>query len=142
VACRADSLDTDTCDERVLCASLDARIADQPGVLRLCLPLGAVSRLLRDEKRSASAAGSRSAAPQAAASGPIADTPVPLSAQLGPATASLAAVLKLQPGDVLDLRLPATSLCTLHCGGLARFRAMAGVSQGRVALQLVEELAG
>ena len=106
-------------------------------MLRLCIPLGAVKRLLREEREAVRAADV--ATDELPTSVALADAPLPLVAVLEPPPLTLAALADLQPGTVLNLRVPATASFTVAVGNMAKFRARAGVSGGRIAVQLLAD---
>ena len=124
-------------DERFFCVTVQVGIAQTTGMLRLCIPLGAVKRLLREEREAVRAADV--ATDELPTSVALADAPLPLVAVLEPPPLTLAALADLQPGTVLNLRVPATASFTVAVGNMAKFRARAGVSGGRIAVQLLAD---
>jgi flagellar motor switch protein FliM len=122
-------------EERLLQALLDVELAGQAGLLRLCLPLTIVRWLLREERASDHPPPPPLSLPS---EGALGDTRVELSVRLDAAPTPLTQVLRLRPGDVLDLRRPASTPFTVHLGGRAKFQALAGASNGRAAAKLLE----
>jgi flagellar motor switch protein FliM len=141
VICSPAAGDTRPGTEWLLNVVMGATIAQQRGVLRLCLPLSIVRQLLREEKASRGSVAVPMALPKTPADGPLIETPMRVSVRLEGAEVALSALLRLRPGDVLDLRVPAATPFTVRVGARPRFRAIAGVSSGKVAAKLTDELA-
>lgn len=132
------SADLRTVDERLFCVVFEVTVARTKGLLRLCIPLSAVKRLLREEKETVTALDLGQSGEQVPASGALADTPMVLAAYLTPPAISLATLLHMKPGEVLDLRVGANEPFTVSLSDIPKFRAQAGVSGGKVAVKLVE----
>ena len=131
------SVDLRAVDERLFCVVLEVTIARTKGMLRLCIPLGAVKRLLREEKETISPVDLDETNEEPPTAGALVETPLVLTAQYHPPDLPLSALLKLQPGEVLDLRLPASEPVSVCLDGVPKFLAQGGVSGGRTAVQLL-----
>lgn len=130
-------------DERVFSAMLECTIAGTRGMMRVCLPLGIVKRLLRDEHEAVTAgdveahASARSLADHSPTCEPLSDAPVAVTACLEPSPLPMSELLRLQPGAVISLRLPANEPFTVNVAGVPKFRATAGTANGRLAVRIV-----
>lgn len=133
------AVDAGSGEERFFYALLAVRLGEARGLLRLCLPLSAVRGLLREERDTTPAAGTEAAADLNR--GPLAVAPVRVAARLEVPPLCLNNLLRLQPGEVLDLRLPADTPFTVCLSDNPKFRAVAGVSAGRVAVKFTGEIA-
>ncbi len=132
-----NSLDVRAVDERLFYVEMEVKVASTTGNMRLCIPLSAVKRLLREEKAKISSQDIQGAnRPRLLSSSKLAQTPVNIRARLTPPGISLAALTALKPGDVLDLRLAANTPFTVDVGGVAKFVGDAGEKDGQVAIKL------
>jgi flagellar motor switch protein FliM len=127
-------------DERLFCVVLEVTIARTRGILRLCLPLSAVKRLLHEEKESISPSDLSRFANKPSGAGALSETPLTLSAYLEAPPLPLATLLNLQVGEVLDLRVPADKPFTVGVGEVAKFEGQAGIASGRMALRITGQL--
>lgn len=142
VVSSAGAADLHAVDERVFCMTLEVTLAETQGLLRLSLPLAVVKRLLRDERQVATLSDLREADADASAAAAVSDAPVPVVAYLEPPPLPLGALASLQPGDTLDLRLPADQPLAVSVAGRRKFMAHAGFCNGRVACQVIEMVGG
>lgn len=131
------SVDLRAVDERLFCVVLEVTIARTKGMLRLCIPLGAVKRLLRDEKEAVSPVDLDENGEEPPAAGALVETPLVLTAQYNPPDMPLSALLRLQPGEVLDLRLPASEPVSVSLSGVRKFHGQSGIAGGKIAVQLL-----
>ena len=127
-------------DERLFYVVLEVTIARTTGILRLCIPLGAVKKLLREEKETVTAGDLAQPAGELPTAGPLAETPITLSAYIEPPPMRLSTLLDLEPGEVLDLRVPANKPFTMAVSGTPKFEGTAGMAGGRVAVKLAKAL--
>lgn len=134
------TVDTRAGDDRLFFVIMEAAVGQAQGLLRLAVPLSLMRRLVREEKENAAPALPPALALEPSARGALAETPVLLKAQIEPPPVSLRELMNLQPGEVLDLRLPADTLFHVEVSAVPKFRAQAGVSAGRVAVRLVDDL--
>ena len=125
-------------EERYFYALVAARLGEARGLLRLCLPLGIIRGLLREEHDRYP--GPPPAAATELHAGALAAAPVTLSVRLETPPVSLRSLLRRQPGEVLDLRLPADTPFTLYVSGSPKFRGQAGLSAGRMAVKVTGEV--
>lgn len=132
------SVDLRAIDERLFCVILEVTVAKTRGMLRLCIPLSAVKRLLREEKETITARDLREHPESLPTADALAETPMVVSAHISPPDMALSALLQLKPGEVLDLRVPANQPFSVCLGEVPKFSAQAGVSGGKVAIQLLE----
>lgn len=140
VVCSPSAVDLRAVDERLFCVVFEVSIAGTKGMLRLCIPFSAVKRLLREEKETVTASElsqSQDSLPTARA---LSDTPLSLSAYLEPPPLSLAHLLQLQPGEVLDLRVPTTEPFLVSISDTPKFHGEAGVVAGKIAVRLLAGL--
>lgn len=136
VVCSTGAVDLRATEERLFCVALELTVGPTTGQLRLCLPLVVAKRLLREEKNTVRPADLQA---QDALSGAelLTAAPLPVVAYLEPASLTLRRLLEMQPGDVLDLREPATENFRVSVSGVAKFQAQAGTVGGKVAIQLL-----
>lgn len=125
-------------EERLLCVTLAVMIGQTAGTMRLCLPLSAVKRLLREEKE-AVRVGDLERPGEIPVATALIQTPLRVCACLQPPDMTLATLLRMQPGEVLDLRLPASAPFTVSIGDTRKFRGVAGVIGGKVAVRLLDD---
>jgi flagellar motor switch protein FliM len=143
VVASAAEIDPRASDERLFSAMLECTIAGTRGMMRLCLPLSVVKRLLRDERETVTAADVeahadvRNPADHLPTCGPLSATPVVVTACLEPPPLPVSELLQLQPGAVINLRLPANEPFTLNVAAMPKFRARAGTANGRLAVRVV-----
>lgn len=126
-------------DDRLFSAMLESTMASTRGMIRLCLPLGVVKRLLRDEREAVSATELTPTSPSLPIAEPLADTPVSVRAYLQVPSVPLNELLHLEPGTEINLRLPANEPFHVCIGEVDKFVARAGTANGRTALQLLGE---
>ncbi|MEN6641525.1 MAG: FliM/FliN family flagellar motor switch protein [Armatimonadia bacterium] len=131
------AIDLRATDERLFCVGLEVNIAQTTGLLRLCLPLMAVKRLLREEKDTISPTDLDAAVPELPAGETLAETPVPITAYLEPPPFTLRTLLSLSPGQTLDLRHPAGQPFEVAIGGVPKFQGEPGMASGKVAIRLL-----
>jgi flagellar motor switch protein FliM len=134
------AVDLRASDERLFYVVLEVSIARTRGMLRLCIPLSAVKRLLREEKKTITAVDLTQPEGDIPTVGPLSETPVTLSAYIETPPMSLSSLLSLRPGEVLDLRVPANKPFTIAVGEVPKFEGVAGVAEGRVAVRLAHSL--
>ncbi|MGE5530503.1 MAG: FliM/FliN family flagellar motor switch protein, partial [Bacteroidota bacterium] len=120
-------------------AMLESRFASARGMIRLCLPLGVVKRLLRDDRETITATELTVSSPSLPIAEPLADTPVSVRAYLQVPAVPLNELLHLEPGSVINLRVPANEPFSVCIGEIDKFVARAGTANGRTALQLLGE---
>jgi len=130
-------LDFRAAEERLFTAVLECDIAGTRGMMRLCLPLGVVKRLLRHEREMLTVEEVTHLTEPPPACAPLSDTPVRVTVSLDPPPVAVSELLELRPGMVLHLRVPAAEAFTVHVGGAPKFTGVAGVANGRVAVRLV-----
>jgi flagellar motor switch protein FliM len=133
-----EPLETPAAEERLLCVTLEVRVTGTTGTIRLCLPLSAVKRLLREEKE-AVRAGDLQRPGELPAATALVETPLRVAACLEPPAMTLAALLRMQVGEVLDLRVPAAAPFAVYIGETRKFWGAAGVAGGKVAVRLLEQ---
>ncbi len=124
-------------DERLFCAALDATIGRTRGLIRLCLPLNVVRRLLREEHKFAAPADLASAAQQMPLAQALSTAPVPITVTLQSSPLVLHNLLTLKPGEVIDLRVPVTEPFVLCVNGQPKFRVQPGTQNGRLAVEVL-----
>lgn len=136
VVCSAGAVDLRATEERLFCVVLEVTIGRASGLLRLCLPLVAVKRLLREEKDAVQPSDLHGLQCLPGTER-LVETPLTVVAYLQPAAMTLRRLLAVRPGEVIDLREPATEAFAVSVGGVTKFRAQAGIVGGKVAVQLV-----
>lgn len=141
VVCSATAVDPGPIDERLFFVVLEVTLGHTRGMMRLCIPLTAVKRLLREEKSGNATVIEGSQTPEALTTpGPLGATPVPVRAYLQPPPLPLSQLLELAPGDVLDLRLPVSTPFVVAMAESPKFEAQAGMREGRLAVRLGSRL--
>jgi flagellar motor switch protein FliM len=138
VVSSASAVDLRAVDERLFCVVLAVTLARTKGMLRLGVPLSVVKRLLREEKEMVTALELGQVGEQPVTTGVLADTPMVVSAFIEPPEMPLATLMRMQPGEVLDLRVAASEPFTVCLGQVPKFHAQAGVSGNRVAIKLLD----
>ncbi len=122
----------DGAEERIIEAVLTGHCGDREGLLRLCLPLRVIRPLLRVAPSPEPAPGQLQV--------DMSETRVTVAAYLEAPAMPVARLMKLRPGDVLDLRLPADNPCTVSVGGKPKFAGAAGTSHAKRAVELQRPL--
>lgn len=127
-------LDDGTATERIVQAVLNGECCGREGPLRLVLPLAMARPVLRQMTghRAAPAPVSGTEPPQVGMS----DTRVALAAALDGPAVPVEQLLRLRPGEMLDLRLPADSPCVVTVGGRPKFVGVLGTSRAQRAVEL------
>lgn len=118
---------------RLLVATFAFSGLDEVGRLRLLLPRGWLGE---------AAAAPRGTTMPAAGSlaNAVLETPVRLSVCVGTARLTLAELAALRPGQVIPIESRRDGSVLAHVEGAARFRAMRGAVEGRLAVQILERL--
>lgn len=128
---------------RVLLFSLEIRLNDTRGTLRLAVPWEAVDATVEpvivpmSPHVASDAPPSPGTAAQPAPPAP-ADGSVELEACLAETTIAAKDLIHLQPGDILATEQPADSLVWIYAAGKLAYRARLGCYQGRKAVQIEE----
>jgi len=109
-------------------------------IIQIAVPLSMIEPMIKRM----SAARAREAAPQstdrkAAWKSNYDDIAIPVRAELTAARMTLAALLNLKKGDVIELSPALLDATRIQVGGSIRFTAKAGQRDGRVAVQIVDK---
>lgn len=123
-------------DERLFTAMIDTTIGETQGMIRLCVPLSVVKRLLRDERDVVSERDLTAAPETLPTAEPMARMPVQVSACLRPPAVPMSELMQMEPGTVLNLRLSASEPFVVRVGEVDKFRAQGGAANGRLAVQI------
>jgi flagellar motor switch protein FliM len=125
--------------EHVLTAQMHVRVIEAEGRTSLCLPAGLVRQMLGRD-RDGPEGSTDGASPEAA----LRRVPLEVVARLGACQASLSAVARLAPGDVIPLDRAVNEPIELLVNGSPKLLGAAGVSRGRLAVQVTgtTEVAG
>lgn len=127
-------------DERLFTAMLGTTIGETSGMIRLCVPLSVIKRLLRDEREVVSEADLGASPGDLPTAEPMAQMPVPVTACLEPPTMPLSELMQMQPGTVLNLRLSASEPFVVRVGTVDKFRGQGGAANGRLAIQITSSV--
>jgi flagellar motor switch protein FliM len=127
--------------EQTLCVSLDVQMPGGQGLINFCLPAMVLNTLHRRLSAASDEPRKRFSPPSPRVGKLMGDAVVPLVVRLPLAKIASRVLKALQPGTVLELGLPKTTMAELLAGGVPMC-AVLPVSRGeRVCAQLQEESA-
>lgn len=117
---------------RLLLASLELEGFGDLGRIRIGLP--------RPPSGAAAVAGDGGQQALPSLETAVREAPIGLSVEVGRAALPLARLLALAPGEVIALDAPDDGLALVRVDGAAKFRALRGAVNGRLAVRVVEKL--
>lgn len=119
--------------EDALLVVFEVRGFGETAYVRLALPTGPLKRFETPRRRlePRQRPGVRNA---------VLDVRVPLRVEVGSAEVALRDLASLQPGTLIPLSGPDDGSLIVRVGGAAKFKAMHGVVQGRLAVQVTERI--
>jgi flagellar motor switch protein FliM len=130
-------------EDPVLVATYDAVVTKGSSRLAFCLPFVVVEKFLSvgTERRAAAPhSPEEQAVSQALAESALRSTRVTMSARLPQFPLSLAEVMSLQPGSVVDTGIPRTAELDVLVGDQCRFRALPGRVSSSMAVRITDSV--